>query len=776
MQGLRLITSNRMEDLADGLAEGLRTGAPDPFEPEWVLVQSLGMARWLEQRLALGLGVCAGVEFPFPNAFARRILQAAVPEMAGDAAFNPEALTWRIFSLLPGLAPSPGFEAVAHYLGDGTDARRHFQLSARLGALFDHYLLLRPEVILGWEAGGDAGWQAVLWRALVGDLGLAGRPPAHRARWQAEACRRLRDPGQPVAGLPARVSVFGISTLPPFHLGLLSALASRVPVTVHLLQPCREYWGDIVSGREELRTLGRLGRAAHEGAAVHLERGHRLLASLGAQGRDFLRVIADQPHQAAEDDERFRPAGGGTRLHRLQDDLLDLVDRTRTEPGAPRPVFPEPDDSIQVHNCHGPRRELEVLQDHLLRWFSEDPTLQPRDVLVMLPDVEGYAPLIHGVFGSPERAEGRIPFTVADRSGRAEGRLGEALVALLQMAGSRATAPEVLALLENRDLQRKFGLDPEDLPRLRDWCGEVRIRWGFDAAHRRELGFPELAAGTWRHGLDRLLLGQAMAPGDTEDVGGVVPYPDLEGEAARLAGRWAAFLAALQRALESLAAPRLPDAWAARLEALVDELFEPGADGAAEHREVRRRVGRWREVAAWLDEEHHGAGFLRGGVTFCALKPMRSIPARVICLLGMDDGAFPRRREPAGFDLIAARPQPGDASREADDRYLFLETLISARDRLYLSYVGQSERDNSPRPPSVVVSELLDCLVDSEASSPAEALRVREGLERRHHLQAFHPAYFRGDDRLFSHSVENHQAGRGLRAAGRGGFVLAPRP
>lgn len=793
MDGLRLITSNRMEDLAAGLAESLRTGAPGPFESEMVLVQSLGMARWLEQQLAGHLGVCAGVEFPFPNAFARRILRAAVPEMGPDEAFTPEALTWRIFALLPGLTGTPGFEPVAHYLGDGSDARRHFQLAARIGSLFDQYLLLRPGLILEWEAGQDLGWQAALWRAVVADLGLGDRPPAHRARGQAEACRRLRDPAVRITGLPARVSVFGISALPPYHVELLSALASRIPVNVHLLQPCREYWGDIVSGREELKALGRLGRAAHEGQGVHLERGHRLLASLGRQGKDFLRVIADHDHFTADGDERFVVTGGDTRLHRLQDDLLELVDRTRPGAGAPRVAFPDSDDSIQVHNCHGSRRELEVLQDHLLKWLAEDPTLQPRDILVMLPDVEGYAPLIHGVFGCPEREAWRIPYTVADRTGRAEGRLGEAVLAVLHLAGSRATAPEILALLESREIQRRFGFEPEDLPRLRAWCEEVRIRWGFDAGHRRALGLPELAAGTWRHGLDRLLVGQAMAPDDRDLVGGIAPYADLEGDAAELAGRWSAFLRTLQRVLESLAEPRsLPD-WATRLETLVDELFQSDPSRAAEHREVRQRLGRLRDLGSacggpvervavleqlgpWLDEEPHGVGFLRGGVTFCGLKPMRSIPARVICLLGLNDGAFPRRREPAGFDLIAAAPQAGDASREADDRYLFLETLISARDRLYLSHVGQSERDNSPRPPSVVVSELIDCLVDSEASTAEEARRVRAGLERRHHLQAFHPAYFQGDDRIFSHSVENHQAGHGLGKAAGNGFVLVPQP
>jgi exodeoxyribonuclease V gamma subunit len=139
------------------------------------------------------------------------------------------------------------------------------------------------------------------------------------------------------------------------------------------------------------------------------------------------------------------------------------------------------------------------------------------------------------------------------------------------------------------------------------------------------------------------------------------------------------------------------------------------------------------------------------------MLPMRSIPFKVVCLMGMNDDSYPRQTKTLGFDLMAKNPKPGDRSRRKDDRYLFLETLLSARERLHISYVGQSIQDNSPRPPSVLVSELLDYI---DQGYELQDGKILEHVVVKHRLQAFSPDYFKKSEKLVSYSEENYEAAR----------------
>jgi len=768
-RGLQWITSNRLEALSERLAAAVRTGLRDPLTPELVVVQSLGMARWLQLELARQNGICARIQFPFPKAFLHQICTLVVPEAATDHRFEVESMTWRIWSRLALDDPDPALAEPRRYAGD--DPRRRFQLSTRLATLFDQYLVYRPDLINRWDAGEDESWQPALWRA------LSGGPEAWpESRLLTTAAKRLVRETFPE--LPQRVAVFGISALPPVYLELLAALAESTEVTLYQLQACREYWGDTVSSREEQRTLRRAGRRADEGAALNLDRGHRLLTSFGRLGRSFLAQLAEHGAGAEEDPDyvAFPDPGSDTLLHTVQADLLNLFDRSAPEAIEDRLNLEAEEVSLQIHSCHSPRRELEVLYDQLLAAFDADPGLAPRDVLVLTPDIEAYAPLIQAIFGAPEDERMRLPFTVADRAPRVESSLADSFLRLLQLPGRRFGRSEILPLFERPAWQQRFGWVPADLPRLRDWLEELQVSWGLGAVQRGELGLPPLPEGTWRQAADRLLLGYALAPDDELVVGGISPFLPVEGDGAELAGRMAACVSALEQLPVRLAADRPLSDWADDLGLVLDEFFAASPENESDFALVRETLNRLRaagqsagvvepvplaavveQLTPWLGEECRAGGFLRGGVTFAAFKPMRSVPARIIAVLGLNDGAFPRRPSPLSFDLIAAAPRAGDESREADDRYLFLETLLSARDRLHLSYVGRSLRDNADLPPSVVLSELLDYLAGSVGGGEAA---VAQALVVRHPLQAFSPAYFGAgsDPRLFSYSRENSGA------------------
>ena len=796
MQHLHSYTSNRLEVLADHLAEVLRRPPESPFATEVIVVQSQGMGRWLKLELAQRLGIWANGRFPFPDAFAQEIFAAVLPGVPAQPRFTRDVLVWTLMELLPSVPE------VQPYVHDD-DPRRLHQLAGKLAALFEQYPIHRPALVLDWQTGREKDWPARLWREVVARLGnthpaallnqLASTAVGQASRL-SPLSREDGDRRDACPTLPERVCVFGVSALPRFHLDLLAWLGERSEVHLFRLEPCREFWSDIRTAKQQARALARAGRPNTDAEALHFEIGHRLLASLGQAGRSFQELLLDSGDWQDTDD--FRAPGKDTLLHALQDDILHLRDRG-LDLEVPAPAMAPEDDSLRIHACHSPLREVEVLQDHLLDWFQRDPTLKPRDVLVMTTDIEVYAPAIQAVFESPETEAQRIPFSLADRAARRESRVVDTFLRLLALPDTRLTAPEVLAPLETPAVLARFGLEGSDAELLRRWVRETNIRWGRDAAHKESLGLPALAENTWRHGLDRLLLGHAL-PGNGEQLfDGILPYGEIEGTSADTLGRCCEYTDAVFAAVESLGQPRNVTDWQEFLASLLDRFFAEDEDSAEELGVTRAALADLRRSAALagfeglvplavlqealvaaLEEERYGSGFLTGGVTFCALKPMRSIPFRAIAVLGLNDGVFPRSDARLAFDVMAEKPQPGDRSARAEDRYLFLETLLSARDRLHLSYVGQSLQDNSVIPPSVVISELLDTVQQGFTLADAAAPdALGKHLVVKQPLHAFSRSCFDGrDPRLFSYSQQNLTASR-VAAAERnapGAFVPGP--
>lgn len=787
---LTLHRSHRLEWLADALAADLRAHPQPPLLPECVVVQSLGVRRWLACQLAERLGVAMHIEFPFPAQFVEETLGRLCPGETPGPFFRREVLPWRIHAVLPALLPQPEFSALRHYVDD--DPLKLWQLSTQLAAVFDRYLAYRPEVLLRWdedEAREGEDWQAELWRAV--------------AHGQPHAASLLRDCAQPAGKKEAeplpRCSIFGISTLPPFYLQILAALAGRADVHFYLLTPTREYWGDIRSEREQARLRRWMAKRGANPEAHRFSEEHPLLASLGRIGREFHEALLDLTPTAERDyfdappGVRETPPAGETLLSTVQHSLLALRLPEEKLPIAPGTA------SLQIHNCHSPLREVEVLHDQLLALFDADPTLEPRDVMVAVSDIDLYGPCIEAVFGAPESDAVRFPHSIADRAAHTENAVADALLRFLEIADSRYTASAVLALLDCAPIRARFEMTEADLPLVRDWAARSGIRWGLDEEHRARLGLPSIREHTWRFGLDRLLMGFALPPDANALFHGILPDGDVEGDLAVTLGRFADFCTTLFALGERLASLEITAAeWTAELRAALALLCASDDIFAEKFRAASTQVSAVEEYAqlaghgstipfpvlrahlktAFADTER-SANFLRGGITFCAFKPMRAIPHRVIALLGLNDDAFPRSARPPAFDLTAMSPRAGDRTLRDDDRYFFLETLLSARDALLLSYCGQSPKDNSPRPPSVIVTELLDHL--SRHYSPAFPHQsVAAQLTTRHRLQAFSPHYFESSalSRMFSYSRENARAAA-QRFAGREGeppFACALKP
>ncbi len=728
------------------------------MEPEIIVVQSRGMEKWLRMVLAGHHGVSANLLFPFPNSIVERVFKTALGDLPEQDTFDPSILRWKIMKALPSFMHEKGAEGVRFYLGDPIVDLKWFQLSQLLADTYDQYAVFRPEMLLDWEKGKEQDWQARLWRYLSEKN--KGR---HRASFRHDFLTAINKGEVSPSVFPKRLSVFGVSFLPPFHLDILSALSKLIEINLFILNPCREYWFDIFSESERHQFLRPIDPANSSDIDFHIETGNSLLASMGKQGKDFLSRMMDLECGVSE---LFEDSNRKDMLSFIQSDILDLSEGSAGTEG--KRIVGEDDNSIQIHSCHSPIREMETLYDRLLLMFEKDPDLMPQDILVMTPDIEGYSSLIQAVFGSPDDESKRIPFSIADRNIRSQGQITGPLLSILELSGSRFTSNEILSLLECDDLRKRFGLSETDISLLTGWVEQAGIRWGIDGSSRHEMGLPYFDRNSWRFGLERLLLGYAMPERGTNTIDGILPYDKVEGDTASLLGRFIHFAETLFSYVPRLGSSMSLENWAGLLIEILENFFEPDEVSLKEYQMIRdifNDLSRQQQLSCFNDSVNievikaylshsmeagiSSFGFISGGVTFCAMLPMRSIPFKVICLVGMHNEAYPRQRKVVGFDIVAKNHKRGDRSLRDEDRYLFLESLISARTSFYISYIGQGLQDNSEIPPCVLVSELTDYCMQA---FQMEGKDLFDHMVTKHPLQAFSPAYFRGNEKLISYS------------------------
>jgi exodeoxyribonuclease V gamma subunit len=779
---LHIHRAERADGLVAALGAVLTSPLDDPMQAEVVAVPTRGVERWLTQRLSgvLGTspgradGVCANVEFPFPGTLVTGAVATAAGIDREADPWLPARSVWSLLEVVEASLDEPWLAPLARYLrGAGADAdaarrRRRLSTVRHIADLYDRYAVHRPELLRAWVDGDDHDWQAELWRRLrahIGDLS-----PAERLD---DACARLRSEPA-LVDLPPRISLFGLTRFPASYLDVLHALAVTRDVHLFLLHPSAALWEQIAAVTRDREPIVR----REEDVTATLPQ-NPLLASWAQDAREMQLVLATRPGAAVVHEHVVVEEQRTTLLARIQGDIR----ADRTPPGLPIPgaaderVLLEPDDrSLQVHGCHGRARQVEVVRDAILHLLAEDPTFEPRDIVVMCPDIEVFAPLVHATFGAAtggdEEADSQridLHVRLADRSLRQTNPVLSVVAQLLDLAGGRLTASQVLDLAGRGPVRRRFRLDDDDLARLAEWARESGVRWGLDAAQRAPYRLDRVAANTWQTGWDRVLVGVAMAEEAQRLFGGVLPLDDVGSSDIDLAGRFAEFLARLHSVVGAFAESMPLDAWATAIADAADSLTAASGDGAWQRLQLGRlledvvaegttagphapgapgapgAVGVTQtpltlpEIRALLADRLRGrptrASFRTGHLTICTLVPMRSVPHRVVCLMGLDDGVFPRQTARDGDDLLLRDPHVGDRDPRTEDRQLLLDAVLAAKDNLVITYAARDERTNLRRPPAVPLGELLE-VVDRTART-ADGATAREHVVVEHPLQPF---------------------------------------
>lgn len=782
--GLVVHRAADLATLADALVVGLReTLPPDPMMPIDVVVQTGGVARWLRERIArsidpAGRGIAANVRLPFLGGVIAGLVAATEGRSVVGPAFDaaaaslplapsepdpwvPERSVWSVLDLLE--VGVEGTERIAETLdlrAEGVLTRRSFELARSIADVLDHYVVHAPGLLRAWARGADVApdgteldrrdrWQPALWRALVGRLG----DPVARFDAAVDVLASAA-PLPPV--LPSRLDLFGFEVVQERHLRLLIALGTRLPVHLHLVTASPARW-----------------EATAAGAVPPAPRHPLLVASGRAADRTIALVRGLDPaplevvHAASDHGSRARL------LEVLRSGVREDVELAGPDPPAPHVLAPD-DDSVRVHVCHGLTRQAEVLRDALLGLMDRHPGLEPRDILIVSPDVEAAAVALAPAFSAVGHGA-RLPIVVADREIGHVNEVGAVLEELLALVPSRVTASQVIDLLGRPVVTRALRLEPGDLARFVAWVEELGIRWGIDERHRARQGQPAERAHTWRAGLDRLLLGVAMADEDDRVVADVTPYDHTVGDEVDRAGRFVRACEAVFGLVEGLASDRSGPEWADAIGVALDTLVavDPRDDWLA--REVRaivdtalRPVARRVDVGvvAGLLRRRLGAiapasGYATGAVTLCAPIPLRSVPSRVVCLFGFDDATFPRRASAPGFDLVTGRP--GGHEPRDEDRLLLLDAVLAARDHLVITTTGRDPRTNEVLPPAVPITELTDVLVRLVGAGP-----YRDVIEAVHPLQPWSPRAFAADARPPSFDPTHLAAARRVADPGAG--------
>ncbi len=772
----------KLESLAELFSRRTAEKRDDPFTEDMVVTQSGPTQLYLNKSLADSASVAANIEYPYPRKAVAKILGESRGELFSEA-FLPEVMTWRIYGLMPYLEEN--YRVISSYIGDKEDSGlKRYQLSRKIAEVFDIYLGYRGDWLETWQAGGKVGkqwgsgkplslgehetWQADLWRKLT--VESASQLVFERPGRLLKA--KIADIA--AGGLPRRIALFGLSNLPPDFIEFFAILREHIDLDFYYLMPCLEHW-EYATRRN-----------------AFLEKTENpLLASWGALGRDFFKLLLEYFGDETGGD---LPVAGPVSpeislLNALQQDILhDVPEEESVLKGFEAGKIAE-DGSLVINSCFSRMREVEILHDHILSLLN-DKGLGFADILVMAPDIEEYVPYIQAVFGSSRESGSSglpdIPFAIGDCAPAKSSVEAETFIKILDLAGGRLCAQDVYELISSSPLARKFGFSQDDLLKMHDFILNTKIAWGVDAKHKSDragLDCPDL--NTWEFGFRRLLSGYAF---DCESVidDGTLPFV-LDGGEGLLLGEFLELCRLIFDYSELLGKNHGTGEWQEILLAAVNDFLQVPASRNEELEPVYSAITRvfecWRHAglgvelcpeivfSALKDELGKDGGgtaaFFRGKVTFCGFLPMRSIPSKAICLLGLNEGEFPRRDGRLGFDLACKDPRPGDRSPGRDDRHIFLETVLACREKLYLSYIGQSISDNEDIPPSILISELVDYL---SATSGAEPM----AFITEHPLHGFDVRYFSADSKLGSFSPANFQAARSMLSKESGEKFLCP--
>lgn len=770
---LKLYISNRIEHLSERFAEENKT-IPQfghPMQTEWIVSQTSGMERWLSIETARHNGIFTRFRFVSPNGFVNQLYQLAGLET--DPIYSTENLKWVVYQWLNHPEFISAFEHIANYYKN--DDSKRLQLAVRLSDLFDQYLLYRQDYVEAWNRGLLAKvsdnpnlsklqlknqqakldthqtWQAWIWQRIKQSVG-----PQSKDKVQLKHELRsylIQEPFiEKIKSELGRVSLFGLSVITDYHIEILDALSDHIDIHLYFLNPSPEtYWYDIVNPKF-LHFLQKRSKKTPEELKFHV--GNELLSSFSGLARDTFNILFDRDKFIDAIDERMS----------VEPQPINMLGKIQNQiywnkPNAQDLTLDDyKDQSLIISSSYTIVREVEALYHQLLYYFSTQNDLEPHDIIVQVSDIDAYTPFIRAVF---ENAPHYLPFSIADRTYGGGDSLIGALEQLLMLDPEDFSSETIIQLLSSKYIAQKFELSHIAL--IREAVLQAQIRFGFKGFESDDTQFI-----SWQFGLERILLGYAIQGSPKVELASYSTYPlDItEGQSYLELLRFKLFVDRLMELVDQRTADRDLLQWTQYTHSLIDLLLWEDEETEIEQKYIRKQLESLSKIhelvkepvsydvfkRAFIDalfSNPRAGNFMNGQITFSSMIPMRSIPFKIVAMLGLNSDAFPRKVSKLDFNLMEAEYRRGDRNPKNNDKYLFLENLMSARRCLYLSYIGHSTQDNTEMPSSGIIDELKTYIIQStEPASRLEMNQLERLLVRHHPLQAYSQKYRQADSNL----------------------------
>jgi exodeoxyribonuclease V gamma subunit len=701
---MRLILSHKLEELADALIANLIGSQTHPLARKLVIVPSLKLKEYLQFYSAQHQQVFFGTEIlTLPEAW-RNLFD--LEEGRSFPSFLELSLEIERQILKhhehPRLKPLMGV----------LQERRHYpKVCDDLSKIFTHYGTFGEEFLPAWKQ--EAGWQQFLWENLFSEE--TGYTTLCEQIQKGFSCK---DP----------IYLFGVNYLPKNVLECFK----RCDAEFYLFSPCALFWEDLCSDRERIQLEKHVSPQQRMELSNYLKQTNPLLANWGRMNRSFLSLLGDD----FESEENYEHEESSL-LTAVQQDLLEMRNPAEGE----KKEWDISDGTIQIQGAASRLQEVEALFETICELMAADPTLKPDQIAVFAPDICAYAPYIHLVFGGENRP---FDYAISDLEEAFQNPFFQAVHDLIQLPKKRFSPAAVMKLFSYDFFLQKWGFAPEDVEVIRKWIQKVGITWGIDAEQRSQFlstmnpEFVASEAGTWKQGLRRLAWGLVTVDEEWAE-------PAVESSEMETLGKWMQLISSMERDLSFLFSGKEQTVgeWLLAFEQLLITYFAGAEEQAllVELSDMRKRlshlsdvqypIGSIERVLASVMQKKNGV-FQTGNlccVRFASLRTGAVTPAPVIALLGMEEGNFPRDQK--WGSLYAMKEGKHNPSKSDEDRALFLQTLLSARTHLILSYQRINAEDGKEQHPSLLIQELLSYLDSAYQGHPSKGIQTCSASPRR---------------------------------------------
>ena len=753
---LQINGSNSLEQLAIQLSKDLKRQQNHVFQPQYIVTQTLGMNNWLKIKMAENLGIVANCKFLKPNDLVNEIYYKL--NTNNKQSLSADALKWILFTLLARKEFQDQYRKISGYYSN--DDVKRMALAEKVADLFDQYQVYRPELIRDWNENKlffdvNNSWQKYLWVKAKEILGNNMPDKTVTGKYITEALKQPEQRKKLIAQIP-NLHVFGLSIITAYHVDIFYKLSRVISVTFHLLNPAPDiYWFEDKSEKQIALWRKKSNMKLSE-ADLH-SAGNPLLTGWGKVLQDtFSMFFENDAFLNHYNDLHVVEPLPESLLGKIQNDIFHNNDAANRNEITLSDIN---DGSITVNACYTIAREVEVLYNYLVYLADQRAeNLSARDIVVMVTDIDAYAPYIKGVFNS---APYKFPFTIADESFTTSDNLFSALQSVLALDEEKFNAEEVLQLLDSNYIRNRFSVNNIEL--IRRAVDRANIRFGIEGRKDDDSIYV-----SWKNGIRRIIYGICMSGEDEYMVDGYLTYPlDIaEGEDSFELIRFCHFAEVLISTIEERKNAKTITEWGEYIEQVVDKLIcrseENDDDDYQKLLQSLEKLYLLNETVTdkisfdvfkhsfvnSLSAEARSGTFATGGITFCSLIPMRSIPFKVVALLGLNFDKFPRKETKVSFNMMEQQKRKGDRNVKENDKHLFLETILSSRKYLYISYIGRSAKDNAILPPSILADELIDYI---QSGLRDEKINAAQALITLHPLHSFSQKYLKEEGRLYNY-------------------------